>query len=100
MGMCPIVSNRLSRLLCVILAWLDQEERRTSGTISTDHHALVLAMDVDKGNFSNFLKSSEHKGLSRVQRTPAGKAEAIDLTPAGRTQAEVVNKERICLCPR
>jgi DNA-binding MarR family transcriptional regulator len=46
------------------------------------------------------LKALERKGLIRVERIPGGKAEAIDLTPAGRTQAEVMNKERIGLCPR
>jgi DNA-binding MarR family transcriptional regulator len=89
----------LSRLQHRILGWLDQEERRTRSTLSADHRALVLAMDVDKGNLSTSLKGLERKGLIRVQRTPGGKAETIDLTSAGRTYAEVVNKERIGLCP-
>ena len=93
-----MAAERLSRLQRRILAWLAAEEQHTRGTLSAEHHAPLLAMDVDKGNLSTSLKGLERKGLIRVQRTPGGKAEAIDLTPRGRTQAEVVNKERMSVC--
>jgi DNA-binding MarR family transcriptional regulator len=83
-----------------ILAWPDQEERLTRGTMAAEHHALVQAMGVNRDNLSTSMKGLECKGLIRVQRTLEGKAEAIVLTSRGRTQAEVVKKERIGLCPR
>ena len=95
-----MAAERLSRMQRRILAWLEKEDQRTRSTMSVEHRALALAMGVDKGNLSTSLKGLERKNLIRVQRTPGGKAEAIDLTPRGRTQAEVVNKERISLCPQ
>jgi DNA-binding MarR family transcriptional regulator len=73
--------SRLSQLQRRILAWLDQEERRTRGTASAEHRALVRAMAVDKGNLSRSLQGLERKGLIRVYRTPGGKAESVDLIP-------------------
>jgi hypothetical protein len=37
-----------------------------------------------KGQLSTSLRNLEVKGLVRIIRTLGGKAEAIDLTPAGR----------------
>jgi hypothetical protein len=51
---------------------------------------LVQALGHDKGNLSTSLKGLEVKVLVRIARTPGGKAEAVDLTPAGRRA--VVNK--------
>jgi DNA-binding MarR family transcriptional regulator len=90
-----IAAGRLSRLQRRILAWLIAEEQRTRGMLSAEYHALVMAMGVDKGNLSTSLKGLERKGFMRLQRTSGGKAEAIDLTPRGRTQAEVVNKDQL-----
>ena len=74
--------RRLSRLQRRILAWLDQEERRTRGTMAASHQALVQAMGTDKGNLSHSLANLEAKGLMRVNRTPGGKAESVELIPA------------------
>ena len=76
------MAYRFSRLQRRILAWLDLQERRTHGTMSAEHRTLVLAMGVDKGNLSTSLQGLERKGLIRIQRTPGGKAESIDLVPA------------------
>jgi DNA-binding MarR family transcriptional regulator len=76
-----VAPERLSRLQRRILGWLDKEERRTRGTASAEHRALVRAMGVDKGNLSTSLKGLERKGLIRVQRMPGGKAESVDLIP-------------------
>jgi DNA-binding MarR family transcriptional regulator len=82
--------ERLSRLQRRILAWLAAEEQRTRGTMSASHEDLVHALAHDKGNLSRSLANLEAKGLIRITRTDSGKAEAIDVTPAG--YREVVNK--------
>jgi DNA-binding MarR family transcriptional regulator len=84
--------HRLSRLQRRILAWLAQEAHRTRGTMSASHQDLRHALGADKGNLSHSLRNLEAKQLIIVRRTAGGKAEAIDLTPAGRR--EVVNKEK------
>jgi DNA-binding MarR family transcriptional regulator len=78
-----MTAHRLSRPQHRVMDWLAQEEQGTSDTMSTEYHALVLAMDVDKGNLRTSLKSLERKRLIRVQRPLGGKVEVIDLTPAG-----------------
>ena len=85
--------ERLSRLQRRILTWLVAEERRTRGTMRASHADLVrtlVARGHDKGTLSASLRNLEAKGLVTITRTPGGKAEAVDLTPAGRR--EVVNK--------
>jgi predicted MarR family transcription regulator len=81
---------RLSRLQHRILAWLAAEEQRTRGTVSASYQDLVHVLAHDKGNLSHSLKGLEAKGLVTVTRTTGGKAEVVDMTPAGRR--EVVNK--------
>jgi DNA-binding MarR family transcriptional regulator len=81
---------RLSGLQRRILAWLLAEAQRTRGTMAASHLELVQALGHDKGTLSRSLKGLEAKGLVRITRTPGGKAEAVELTPAGRR--EVVNK--------
>ena len=88
-----MATERLSRLQRRILAWLVAEDQRMHGTTATSHEDLVRALMArghDKGNVSTSLKGLEAKGLVRITRTPGGKAEAVDLTPAGRHA--VVNK--------
>jgi DNA-binding MarR family transcriptional regulator len=79
--------ERLSRLQRRILAWLQAQEQRTRGTMSASHRELVGALAHDKGNLSTSLKGLECKGLVKIARTPGGQAEAVDLTPEGRTRA-------------
>jgi DNA-binding MarR family transcriptional regulator len=84
---------RLSRLQRRILAWLMAEDQRLRGTMATSHADLVQALVArghDKGNVSASLKGLEAKALITISRTPKGRAEAVDLTPAGRRL--VVNK--------
>ena len=88
-----MTEHRLSRLQRRILAWLLAEEQRTRGTMAASHEDLVRALVArghDKGNVSASLTGLEAKGLVTITRTPGGKAEAVDLTPAGRRA--VVNK--------
>jgi DNA-binding MarR family transcriptional regulator len=86
-----MASHRLSRLQRRTLAWLVAEAQRTQDTMAADHRDLARALGHDKGNLSPSLKGLAAKGLVTITRTPGGKAEAIDLTPAGRERAEVVN---------
>ena len=79
--------ERLSRLQHRILAWLWAEHQRTRGTMAASHQDLVRALVArghDKGHVSASLTGLEAKGLVTITRTPGGKAEAVDLTPAGR----------------
>lgn len=54
--------------------------------MAASHQDLVQALGHDKGNLSTSLKGLEVKGLVTIARTPGGKAEAVDLTPAGRNR--------------
>jgi DNA-binding MarR family transcriptional regulator len=83
MAMAP---ERLSRLQHRILAWLVAEDQRTRGTMAASHVDLVRALAHDKGNLSTSLKGLEAKGLVTIARTPGGRAEAVNLTPEGRTR--------------
>ena len=86
---------RLSSLQRRILTWLLAEAQRTRGTMVADHQDLVQALAAlwfGKGNLSTSLKGLEAKGWMTITRTPGGKAEAVDLTPAGRRR--VVNKAK------
>jgi len=79
--------ERLSRLQRRILTWLVAEDQRLRGTMAASHEDLVQALVVlgfDKGNVSTSLKDLAAKGLVTITRTPGGRAEAVDLTPAGR----------------
>lgn len=80
-----MAEHRLSRLQRRILAWLVAEDQRTRGTMAASHEDLVralVALGFDKGNVSTSLKGLAAKGLVTITRTPGGKAEAVDLTPA------------------
>ncbi len=90
-----MATERLSRLQRRILAWLLAEDQRLRGTMRASHEDLVQALVArghDKSNVSTSLKGLEAKGLVTITRTPGGRAEAVDLTPAGR--GLVVNKEK------
>ena len=55
--------------------------------MSASHEDLVQALVArghDKGNVSASLTGLEVKGLVTITRTPGGRAEAVNVTPAGR----------------
>jgi DNA-binding MarR family transcriptional regulator len=79
-----MASERLSGLQRRILAWLLAETQRTRGTMVAAHRDLVRALGHDKSNLSRSLTGLEAKGLVTIARTPGGRAEAVDLTAAGR----------------
>jgi DNA-binding MarR family transcriptional regulator len=79
--------ERLSRLQRRILAWVVAEDVRLRGTMAASHPDLaraLVALGFDKSNVSTSLKGLEAKGLVTITRMPGGKAEAVDLTAAGR----------------
>lgn len=79
--------ERLSRLQRRILAWLVAEDQRLRGTMAASYEDLVQALVArghDKGNVSASLTGLEAKGLVTITRTPGGRAEAVNVTPAGR----------------
>jgi DNA-binding MarR family transcriptional regulator len=79
--------ERLSHLQRRILAWLQAHEQRYKGSMSASYAELVQALGHEKGNLSHSLANLEAKGLVRLTRTPGSQAQAIDLTPEGRTRA-------------
>jgi DNA-binding MarR family transcriptional regulator len=81
-----MASNRLSGLQRRILAWLAAEAQRTRGTMAASHQDLARALAHDKDTLSRSFKGLEAKGLVTIARTPGGKAEAVELTRAGRNQ--------------
>jgi DNA-binding MarR family transcriptional regulator len=85
-----MADQRLSQLQRRILSWLLAEAQRTRGTMAADHRDLARALGHDKSNLSHSLRNLAAKGLVRITRTPGGKAEAVELTLAGRRL--VVNK--------
>jgi DNA-binding MarR family transcriptional regulator len=71
-----------------LMAWLAaEEEQRTRGTMAASYAELVRTLAHEKGNLSHSLANLEAKGLVRMNRTPGGKAEALDLTPQGQKLA-------------
>jgi DNA-binding MarR family transcriptional regulator len=79
--------ERVSALQRRILAWLYAHEQRTRGTMAASYTELAQVLGHDQGNLSHSLRNLEAKGLVQITRTPGGKAEALDLTPQGRTRA-------------
>lgn len=82
-----MAAERLSALQRHILAWLQAHEQRTRGTMSASYAELVQHLAHDKGNLSHSLRNLEAKGLVRLNCTPGGQAQAIDLSPEGQQLA-------------
>jgi len=78
---------RLSQLQKRILRWLRADVQRTRGRMASSHQDLVRALQHDKGNLSHSLQTLEQHGLLRIQRSTAGYAESLLLTPEGQHKA-------------
>jgi DNA-binding MarR family transcriptional regulator len=63
------------------------EHHRTHGGTSMGHLELVKALAGDKSTISHSLRTLETRGWIVIGRTPGGRAEYLDLTPAGREKA-------------
>ena len=81
---------RVSRLQKHILRLLMAEHHRTHGGTSMGHLELVKALAGDKSNISHSLRTLETRGWIVIGRTPGGRAEYLDLTPAGLEKASEI----------
>ncbi len=82
-----MTTARLSQLQKRILRWLLMDHQRTQGVIASSHQALVRALQGDKGNSSQSLRTLEVRGVMVMGRSLGGKAEYLRLTPEGRKLA-------------
>ena len=82
---------RVSRLQKHILRLLMEEHHRTHGGTSMGHLELVKALAGDKSNISHSLRTLEMSGWIIIGRTPGGRAEYLDLTPAGLEKASEIS---------
>jgi hypothetical protein len=57
------------------------------GETSMSHYELGKALEGDKGNSSHSRRPLESKGWIVIDRTPSGRADSRDLTPAGLEKA-------------
>jgi DNA-binding MarR family transcriptional regulator len=81
---------RVSRLHKHILrVWL-AEHHRTHGRIAMGHLELLKALGGDKSNISHSLRTLETRGWIVIGRMAGGRAESLDLTPAGLEKASEI----------
>ena len=82
-----MTTARLSQLHKRILGWLAADHQRTQGRITSSHPELVRALQRDKGNISQSLRTLEERGWMVIGRSSGGKAESLRLTPEGQKWA-------------
>jgi hypothetical protein len=82
--------QRVSRLQKPILRLLLAEHHRTHGGTSMGHLELLKALAGDKSNISHSLRTLETRGWIGIGRTRGGRAESLDLTPAGLEKASEI----------
>lgn len=81
---------RVSRLHKHILRVLLAEHHRTHGRMAMGHLELVKALGGDQSNSSHSLRTLETRGWIVIGRTAGGRAESLDLTPAGLEKASEI----------
>lgn len=80
------VSRRQKRLLRLWLA----EHQRTHEGMAMGHRELVKALAGDKSTISHSFRTLETRGWMVIARTQGGRAESLDLTPAGLKKASEI----------
>ncbi len=85
-----MAAQRVSRLQQRILRVLLAEHHRTQGGMSMSHYELLKALGGDKGNISHSLRTLEARGWIAIGRTSGGRADSLDLTPAGLEKASEI----------
>ena len=85
-----MATQRVSRLQKQMLRWLLVDHQRTRGALASSHAELVKALRSDKGNISHSLRTLEARGWIVLGRTPSGRSESLDLTPAGLEKASEI----------
>lgn len=82
--------QRVSRLQKHILRLLLAEHHRSQGRMAMGHLELVKALVGDKSNISHSLRTLETRGWIVIGRTLGGRAESLNLTPAGLEKASEI----------
>jgi DNA-binding MarR family transcriptional regulator len=85
-----MATQRVSRLQKRMLRLLLAEYHRTHGGMAMGHRELVKALAGDKSNISHSLRILETRGWIVIGRTRGGRAESLDLTPAGLKKASEI----------
>jgi DNA-binding MarR family transcriptional regulator len=85
-----MATQRVSRLQKRMLRLLLAEHHRTHGGMAMGHRELVKALAGDKSNSSRSLRTLETRGWIGIGRTRGGRAESLDLTPAGLKKASEI----------
>jgi DNA-binding MarR family transcriptional regulator len=85
-----MATQRVSRRQKPILRLVIAEHHRSQGRMSMGHLELVKALVGDKSNISHSLRTLEARGWIVIGRTPGGRAESLDLTPAGLEKASEI----------
>jgi DNA-binding MarR family transcriptional regulator len=85
-----MATQRVSRLQKHILRLLLAEHHRTHGGTAMGHLELVKALAGDKSTISHSLRTLETRGWIVIGRTRGGRAESLDLTPAGLEKASEI----------
>ena len=85
-----MATQRVSRLHKRILRVLMAEHHRTQGGMAMGHRELVQALAGDKSTISHSLRTLETRGWIVIGRTRGGRAESLDLTPAGLKKASEI----------
>jgi len=70
-----------------MLRLLLAEHHRPHGVMAMGHRELVKALAGEQSNISHSLRTLETRGWMVIGRTRGGRAESLDLTPAGLKKA-------------
>jgi len=82
-----MTTQRVSRLQKRMLRLLLAEHHRPHGGMAMGHRELVKALAGAQSNISHGLRTLETRGWIVIGRTQGGRAESLDLTPAGLNKA-------------
>jgi DNA-binding MarR family transcriptional regulator len=85
-----MATQRVSRLQKHMLRLFLVEHHRTYGGTAMEHRDLVKALAGEKSNISHSLRTLETRGWIVLSRTRGGRAESLDLTPAGLEKASEI----------
>ena len=82
--------QRVSRWQKHLLRLLRVEHHRTHGGTAMEHRDLVKGLAGEKSDISHSLHTLETRGWIVISRTRSGRAESLDLTPAGFKKASKI----------
>ena len=85
-----IATQRVSQLQKRMLRLLLAAHHRPHGGLAMGHRELGKALAGEKSHSSPSLRTLETRGWIVIGRTWGGRAEALDLTPAGRKKASEI----------